>query len=147
MRAALAKFDIATRLSKPHPTRTRELLSEYNISALYSKLALLTLTHEITNEEYSMHFNWKDCCKEAVDQMKASGHHTITPETVMTWNRSFRVTETFAHPHENEKSSKPFAFHNYPAAETIAHAEMRRFKKIEKLSCETAAAFFGSKVH
>jgi hypothetical protein len=75
--------------------------------------------------------------------MKASGHPTVTPETVMTWNRSFRITETFAHPHENEKSSKPFAFWNYPAAETIACAEMRRLKKAEKLSCETAPAFFG----
>jgi hypothetical protein len=63
----------------------------------------------------------------------------------MKWNRIFRTAETFPHPHEDEKSSKPFVFRNYPAAETVARAEMRRLKKAEKLSCETAAAFFGGK--
>jgi hypothetical protein len=74
------------------------------------KIALLTLAYEISIEAFSVQFNWKDCSTEAVNRMKVSGHHTVTPETVMTWNRRFRVTETFAHPHENEKSSKPFVF-------------------------------------
>jgi hypothetical protein len=77
-------------------------------------------------------------------------HATVVPRTITVWNRTvwnriFRTAETFPHPHEDEKSSKPFVFCNYPAAETIARAEMRRLKKTEKLSCETAAAFFGGK--
>jgi hypothetical protein len=130
MRTALAKFDIAVCLAKPHPTRKSEPLSEYNILVLYSKIALLTLAYEISIEEFSVQFNWKDCCTEAVNRMKACGHHTVTPGTVMTWNQRFRVTETFPHPHENEKRSKPFVFRSYRSAETIARAAMWRLKKV-----------------
>jgi hypothetical protein len=58
MCSALVKFAVVTVcLPKPHPTRKSEPLSEYNVLALYSKLTLLTLTYEITVEEYLVHFN------------------------------------------------------------------------------------------
>jgi hypothetical protein len=88
------------------------------------------MAYEIAYEEYSIHVSWVDCCAEANDRMKAP----IQPRTVMAWNQRFRATETFPHPHENEKSSMPFVFRNYLAAETIARAEMRRLKKTDAVS-------------
>jgi hypothetical protein len=117
-------------------------LSPFNTIALHSKISLLTMTYEIAYEEYSIHVSWLDCCTEATKRL----HATVVPKTVTVWNRIFRTVETFPHRHEDEKSSKPFVFRNYPTSETIARSQMRLLKKTEKLSCETAAAFlFGGK--
>jgi hypothetical protein len=126
-----------------HTKRKNERLPEYNVLFLFSKLLALTIAYEIALEEHSGQCSWKDCCTKAADQMKQCGLTAFSPLTIMKWNRSFRMTETFPHPFECQKQSKPIIFRVYPGAETIARHGIKKLLKREALCCETATAFFG----
>jgi hypothetical protein len=143
MRTAVQHHTITAFLSSPHKKRENERLPAYNVLFLYSKLLALTLAYDIAVEEHCGQCSWKDCCTKAADQMKQCSLTAFSPLTVMKWNRSFRMTETFPHSFECQKQSKPIIFRVYPEAETIARHGIQKLLKREALCCETAAAFFG----
>ena len=64
---------------------------------------------------------WKDCCQAAIDRVGATGYSVVTADTVMRWNREFRVEEKFPHPNPyiaNGLAQKktPILFELFPTA-------------------------------
>ena len=138
--------ELRTIMSEPHEDMRDTPLEQEKAGELRNKSLYLRLAYTNALEHYKIGRNpisWETCCKQAIDHLKGIGIATISSaQTLMRWNRQFRVSATFQHPFENPRLYEPFFFRQYPHAKEVARQHFT--PRLETLSCEYASTYFHS---